>query len=81
VVTRHPTVLAWLAGHHADAGLRAVHDGLAGARVHVGDQLSPRALEELIEALEAEKARLIAVRRATALVGAALRGHRFVPRL
>jgi hypothetical protein len=81
VVTRHPAVLAWLAGHHADAGLRALRAGLAGARIDVGDQLSPPALAELLEVLETERARLIAVRRAVGLVGEALRGHRYVPRL
>jgi hypothetical protein len=81
VVTRHPAVLAWLAGHHAEAGLRAVRAGLAGARVDVGDQLPPPALAEFLEVLETEQARLIAVRRAVGLVGEALRGHRYVPRL
>jgi hypothetical protein len=81
VVTRHPAVLAWLAGHHADAGLRALRAGLAGARIDVRDQLSPPALAELLEVLETERARLIAVRRAVGLVGEALRGHRYVPRL
>lgn len=81
VITRHAVALAWLAGHHADAGLHAVRAALATARADVGDQLSPPATEELLEVLESEQARLIAVRRATGLIGEALRGHRYVPRL
>jgi hypothetical protein len=81
VVTRHPTVLAWLAGHHADAELGAVRAALATVRVDVGEQLPPQALAEFLEVLEGEQARLIGVRRAVGLVGEALRGHRYVPRL
>lgn len=81
VVTRHPVVLAWLAGHHADGALRAVRAALAGARTDVGDQLSPPGVGELIETLETEQARILAVRRAAGLLVEALRGHRFVPRL
>jgi hypothetical protein len=81
VITRHPVVLAWLTGRHADAGLGAARAGLAAVRVEVGDQLSPPALAELIEVLESEQVRLLAVRRAAGLLGEALRGHRYVPRL
>jgi len=61
--------------------LRAVRAALATARVDVGDQLSPRALAEFLEVLETEQARLIGVRRAAGLLGEALRGHCYVPRL
>jgi hypothetical protein len=81
VITRHAVVLAWLAGHHAESGVRAVRAALASVRVDVGDQVSPPALGELIEALETEQARLMAARRAAGLVEEALRGHRYVPRL
>lgn len=81
VVTRHPVALAWLAGHQADGGLRAVRAALAGARADLGDRVPPPALAALMETLEGEQARLIAVRRAVGLVHEALRGHRYVPRL
>ena len=81
VLTRHPVALAWLGGRQAGAGLSAVRDAIATARADVGGQLPPPALADLIEILEGEQARLIAVRRAMGLVEEALRGHRYVPRL
>jgi hypothetical protein len=41
----------------------------------------PTAMREAVEAIETEEARLVAARRGLSLVGDALRGIRFVPRL
>ena len=81
VLQRHPVALAWLAGHHVDAGGQAVRRALATARGTLGEVLGPTALAELLETVEAEEARLVSARRAVGLVERALRGERYVPRL
>jgi len=81
VVVRHPLVLAWLAGHHLTAGAEAVRRALAQARAELGADVPAQTLTALLEALEAERVRLIAARRGVALLTEALRGHRYVPRL
>jgi hypothetical protein len=81
VLLRHPVALAVLAGHHVDAGLQAGRRALATARADLADDLSETAMAALIEALQAEQARMIATRRAVGLIEEALRGHRYVPRL
>jgi hypothetical protein len=81
VLTRHPAVLAWLAGHHLDGQLQAVRRALATARSELADVVAPPVLAETLEAVEAEEARLLAARRALGLLAQALRGVRFVPRL
>ena len=81
VLLRQPVALAWLAGHHVDGEVTAVHQALARARADLADDLAAPAISELLEVLHAEQARLLAARRAVGLVEEALRGHRFVPRL
>ena len=81
VLTRHPSVLAWLAGHHVEGQLQATRHALAAARADLASLVAPPVVEETLEAIEAEEARLLAAGRATALVAQALRGVRFVPRL
>jgi hypothetical protein len=81
VITRNPPALAWLAGHHVDAEVNAVRSALARVRGDLGDRLAVRAVAALIEALQAEQARLIGVRRAVGLVDEALQGHRYIPRM
>lgn len=81
VVVRHPALLAWLAGHHVDGQLQGTRRALATARSDLGGVLPPPALREAVEAIEQEEARLVAARRALGLLGDALRGLRYVPRL
>jgi hypothetical protein len=81
VLQRYPVALARLAGHHVDAGLQAGQRGLATFRAELADDLPATAMAWLLEALEAEQARLIAARRAIGLIEDALRGRRYVPRL
>jgi hypothetical protein len=81
VALRNPRVLAWLAGQHAEACLATARQALARARADLAGELAAQAVAELIEMLQAEQVRLIAVRRAVGLVEEALRGHRYVPRL
>ena len=81
VLGRHPQALARLAALHVHAAAEACRRGLATARADLGPTLPPPALDEVLEALEAEQARLIAAGRGVALVEQALSGRRFIPRL
>ncbi len=81
VVTRHPALLAWLAAHHVDGQVQATRRALASIRAELAGVLPPTAMREAVEAIETEEARLVAARRGLSLVGDALRGIRFVPRL
>jgi hypothetical protein len=81
VLSRHPAVLAWLAGHHLEGQLQATRRALATVRAELRDVIPPAALAEVLEVVESEEARILATRRGLALVGQALRGVRFVPRL
>ena len=81
VLGRYPLALARLALLHTEAGVEAGRRALASARADFADVLPAPALTEVIEVIEVEQARLIAARRAVTLVGRALRGERYVPRL
>ena len=81
VLRRYPVLLARLAGDHVHAGLEAARSGWRTVRVELADQLPPDAIEAAISAYEREGARLAAAARSVAVVGAALRGERWVPRL
>jgi hypothetical protein len=81
VVMRHPALLAWLAGHHVESQLQATRRALATIRSELGSVLPPPALREAVEVIETDQARLVAARRGLSLVGEALRGVRFIPRL
>ena len=81
VVTRQPVVLAWLAGHHVESQLQATRRALATARADLAGVVPPPALAETLDVIESEEARILAAQRGIALVGQALRGVRFVPRL
>jgi hypothetical protein len=81
VLTRHPAVLAWLAGHHLEGQLHATRRALATARADLAGLVAPPVVVETLEAIESEEARLVGTGRAITLVGQALRGVRFVPRL
>jgi vacuolar-type H+-ATPase subunit C/Vma6 len=81
VIVRHPVALAWLAALHVEAQEHALRRALATARSDLAEALGPPALTAFLEALEAERARLIAARRAVGHVADALAGRRWVPRL
>ena len=81
VLRRHPAALAWLAGHHVAAAQSASAVAVSRLRGDLAGVLEPRPLGEVMEVLEREQVRLLAARRAVALVEQALRGERYVPRL
>lgn len=81
VLRRYPVALAWLAAHTVAAEQQACRRALATARADLADAVPPPAVAQVLEALELRSARLLAVERAVRLVGEALRGRRFAPRL
>lgn len=82
VLARRPEVLAWLAGRHVEASLEAARRALSQVRVRwPAGSAGSGPVEEVVEVLEQEVARLLGAGRAVTLVEAALRGERYVPRL
>lgn len=81
VLRRHPVVLARFAAGHLESGIAAARAGLATARADLRDLVAPEVVEAALAAYHREGARLAATARQLALVDAALRGRRWVPRL
>lgn len=81
VLRRHPAALARLAAHHVTGSQRAAAEALGRARSELSDALDARTLDEVLDVLATEQARLLAAGRAVVLVEDALRGRRYVPRL
>jgi hypothetical protein len=81
VLRKHPLALAWLAGQHVEGARQAMARALSRLRTDLSASLQPPVLEELIQALEQEQARLLAAARGVALLDQALRGQRYIPRL
>lgn len=78
---RHPVALAWVAGHHIDAQLRAMRECYRRARVELGEQLPEGAMPQVMEHLAAEGQRLRAADRSARLLQSAIRGVPYIPRL
>ena len=81
VLRRYPVLLARFARDHVAAGLEAARAGWRTVRVELADHLPPDAMDAAMTAYEREGARLAAAARGVAVVAAALRGERWVPRL
>jgi len=81
VLRRHPLVLARFAAGHVAAGVEAARSGLRTLRRDLAGAVGPEVVEAAVAAYDREGRRLVAVRRQVALVDAALRGERHVPRL
>jgi HEAT repeat protein len=80
-LVHHPVALAWLAARHVLAQGQANTAARSAVRADLSRLLDARAVDGVLTALEHEHARLLAVHRAVGLVGDALRGLRYVPRL
>ncbi len=78
---QHPAALAWLALRHVTAQGQANTAARAAARAELGEHLDPPTLDAVLVALDHEHARLLGTHRAVRLVGDALRGLQYVPRL
>jgi hypothetical protein len=81
VLARHPVVLARLASHHVAAQLDAQQRATATVRADLRGHVAPQVIDEVLQTLDVEQARLLQARRAVDLVERALRGRRYVPRL
>lgn len=81
VLRRHPVVLARFAAEHVEAGVEAARSGLRTVRRDLRDVVGPQVVEAAVTAYDREGRRLVVVGRQVALVDAALRGERHVPRL
>ena len=81
VLRAHPIVLARVAREHVAAGIDACRAGLSSVRADLRDVVTADVVEAAVGMYEREGARLTRLAREIELVGQALRGHRFVPRL
>jgi hypothetical protein len=81
VLRRHPVVLARFAAGHVEAGVEAARNGIRTTRAELRGVVGPDVVEAALAAYDREGRRLVAAGRAVALVDAALRGERYVPRL
>ncbi len=81
VLRRHPVLLARMAGEQVEASLEAARVGWRTLRADLRDDLPPEAIEAAMQAYEREGRRLAEVGLSVAVVLAALRGRRWIPRL
>ena len=81
VLRRHPVVLARFAAGHVAAAVQAAREGLRTVRADLSGTVPPEVVDAAIGAYEREGRRLVRTGRQVALVDAALRGERHVPRL
>lgn len=81
VLRNHPAVLVQFAEQFVEGQCTAVQDGLASVRSSLRGQVRPDVVETAAEVWLEQGARLMRTRRAVGLVGQALRGRAFVPRL
>jgi hypothetical protein len=81
VLRRHPVVLARFAKGHVESAVQAARDGLRTLRADLRGVVPPDVVEAALGAYDREGRRLARVGRQVALVEAALRGERWVPRL
>ena len=81
VLRRHPVVLARFAAGHVAAGVDAARAGIRTARAELRGVVPPEVVEAALAAYDREGRRLVQAARQVALVDAALRGERHVPRL
>jgi hypothetical protein len=81
VLRAHPVVLARFAREHVLSAVAAAREGLRTVRADLRDQVTPEVVEAVIGAYDREGRRLVQVGRQVAMVEAALKGERWVPRL
>lgn len=77
VLRRHPVVLARLASEFVDSQLAAGGRALATARTSLQGCVDLPVLDQCVDAISAEQARLTRTKRSVGLVEAALRGQEF----
>lgn len=77
-LTSRPLALSWVAQRHVVAQGQANRAARAAARAELRGRVDPGEVEQVIEVLEHEHARLRAAYRGVRLVDEALLGHRHV---
>lgn len=78
---RQPRLLAWRVQGLVDAQLQSARAAYSRARAELRVDATPEVVAEMLQALEREGAGLLARRREVDLIGRALRGEAFVPRM
>lgn len=81
VLRRHPVVLARFAAGHVASAVEAARQGMRTVRADLRDVVPQEVVEAALAAYDREGRRLVVTGRQVALVDAALRGERHVPRL
>lgn len=81
VLRRHPRALVLVVVDHCRATVEGLRESYAGARRELVDELAPRALDEVLAALESQGARAVETVREVSLVADALSGRKWTPRL
>jgi hypothetical protein len=81
VLRRHPIALASMARHHVAACVQGAREGYRGARTELGGALPAHGVDAVLAAYRSEGRRLVDTARAVDLIGRALRGEVFSPRL
>ena len=81
VLRKHPVVLARFAAGHVEAAVEAARKGLRTLRADLRGVVPQEVLESALGAYDREGRRLVVTGRQIALVEAALRGDRWIPRL
>ena len=81
VLRKHPVVLARFAAGHVEAAVEAARNGIRTTRAELKGVVGNDVVDAALAAYEREGRRLVQVGRQVALVDAALRGERHVPRL
>ena len=81
VLRRHPVALATMARHHVAACVQGAREGYRSARTELGGVLPAAGVDAVLAAYGTEGRRLVDIARAVDLVGRALRGEVFTPRL
>jgi len=81
VLRTHPVVLARFAREHAAAAVAAARQGWRTVRAELKGVVPPEVVEAAVGVYDREGRRLAQTEQAVALVEAALKGERWVPRL
>jgi hypothetical protein len=81
VLRRHPVALASVARYYADSCVEGARRGYRTCRRELAEVVPPHAADQVLGAYRQEGFRLAATAKGVQLVGSALRGETFPPRL
>ena len=81
VLRRHPVALASVARYYADSCVEGARRGYRTCRRELAELVPPHAADQVLAAYRQEGFRLAATAKGVELVGSALRGEIFLPRL